>query len=69
MPTNSGWLMLTGHPHSLTPVWKAFDVPVGEPEGHSSLLWLGSLARGRWTRAAALTPTARLVDLLHEVVA
>ena len=64
---DAGWLMLTGQPAELARVWAAFGVPVGDPEAHSSLLWLGSAARGRWTRAAALTPTARLVELLGSV--
>lgn len=63
----AGWLMLTGQPGELARVWSTFGVPVGDPEAHSALLWLGSAARGRWTRAAALTPTARLIQLLESV--
>lgn len=66
---DAGWLMLTGEPAELVRVWSAFGVPVGDPGAHSSLLWLGSAARGRWTRAAALTPTERLVELLGSVAA
>lgn len=65
---DAGWLMLTGDAAELRRVWTAFGVPVGDPEAHSSLLWLGS-ARGRWTRASALTPTDTLVDLLRGVAA
>lgn len=65
----AGWLMLTGEAAELRRVWAAFGVPVGDPETHSSLLWLGSAPLGRWTRAAALTPTARLIELLHGVAA
>ena len=64
---DAGWLMLTGQPADLKPVWTAFGVPVGDPEGHSALLWIGSQAGGRWTRAAALTPTTRLVELVKGV--
>ncbi len=63
---DAGWLMLTGQPAELARVWRAFGVPVDDPEAHSSLLWLGS-ARGRWTRAAALTPTARLAELAGSI--
>ncbi|CAM5792491.1 MAG: SCO family protein [Burkholderiales bacterium] len=63
---DAGWLMLTGDAAELRRVWTAFGVPVGDPEAHSSLLWLGS-ARGRWTRASSLTPTDKLVDLLRGV--
>ena len=63
----AGWLMLTGEPAELARVWRAFGVPQGDPQAHSSLLWLGTASRGRWTRAAAWTPTAKLVDLLHGV--
>ena len=65
----AGWLMLTGPRQDLARVWTAFGVPVDDPEAHSSLLWLGSAVRGRWTRAAALTPTAQLVTLLRSVAA
>ena len=65
---DGGWLMLTGDAAELRRVWTAFGVPVGDPEAHSALLWLGS-ARGRWTRASSLTPTDKLVDLLRGVVA
>ena len=64
---DAGWLMLTGQPQVLKQVWTAFGVPVGDPSEHSSLLWLGSGARGRWTRAAATTPTERLLELLQKV--
>ena len=65
---DAGWLMLTGDAAELRRVWTAFGVPVGDPEAHSSLLWLGS-ARGRWTRASSLTPTDKLLDLLRGVAA
>lgn len=64
-----GWLMLTGEVGELRRVWAAFGVPIGDPAAHSSLLWLGSASRGRWTRAAALTPTPKLIGLLHGVTA
>ena len=64
---DAGWLMLTGEAAELRRVWAAFGVPLGDPEAHSSLLWLGSASRGRWTRASALTPTDKLVDLLRKV--
>ena len=64
---DAGWLMLTGQPQVLKRVWTAFGVPVGDPSEHSSLLWLGSRAGGRWTRAAATTPTARLLEWLRRV--
>ena len=63
----AGWLMLTGQGSELARVWKAFDVPLGDPEAHSALLWIGSPAQGRWTRAAATTPTARLAELVRSV--
>ena len=65
----AGWLMLTGAPHELARAWKAFDVPVGDPSAHSSLLWLGANRPNRWTRANALTPAERLVDLIRQVSA
>lgn len=65
----AGWLMLTGAPHELARAWKAFDVPVGDPSAHSSLLWLGASRPNRWTRANALTPAERLVDLIRQVSA
>ena len=61
--------MLTGAPHELARAWKAFDVPVGDPSAHSSLLWLGAHRPNRWTRANALTPAERLVDLIRQVSA
>lgn len=64
---DAGWLMLTGEAAELRRVWAAFGVPLGDPEAHSSLLWLGSASRGRWTRASALTPTDKLIDLLRRV--
>ena len=64
---DAGWLMLTGQPAMLSRVWRAFGVPTDDPAAHSSLLWLGSMDSGRWTRAAALTPTARLAELLAGV--
>ncbi len=64
---DAGWLMLTGQPTVLGRVWRAFGVPVDDPAAHSSLLWLGSMKSDHWTRAAALTPTARLVELLAGV--
>lgn len=64
---DAGWLMLTGQPAELARVWSAFGMPVRDLEAHSSLLWLGSAASGRWTRAAALTPPARLIELLGSV--
>lgn len=65
----AGWLMLSGELAELRRVWAAFGVAAGDPETHSSLLWLGSAPRGRWTRAAALTPTPKLVELLQRVAA
>lgn len=64
---DAGWLMLTGQRADLARVWTAFGVPVDDPDAHSSLLWIGSAASGQWTRAAALTPTARLANLLRSV--
>lgn len=65
----AGWLMLTGEVAELRRVWAAFGVPAGDPEAHASLLWLGSAPLGRWTRAAALTSTPKLVELLQQVAA
>lgn len=65
----TGWLMLTGEAAELRRVWAAFGVAAGDPQAHSSLLWLGSAPLGRWTRAAALTPTPKLVELLQRVAA
>ena len=62
-----GWLMLTGAPKELARTWQAFEVPVGDPSAHSSLLWLGDMQRGRWTRASPLTPTERLLALIRQV--
>ena len=62
---DAGWLMLGGDLAELRPVWAAFGVPAGDPEAHSSLLWLGGGRQGPWTRASALAPTARLVALLE----
>ncbi len=58
-----GWLMLTGEPRALERVWRSFDAPVGQPADHTALLWVGDATAGKWTRASALSPTARLVDL------
>jgi protein SCO1 len=60
---DAGWLMLTGAPRSLERVWRSFDAPVGQPADHTALLWVGDATAGKWTRASALSPTARLVDL------
>lgn len=65
----SGWLMLTGDARALSRVWTAFDAPVDRPAEHTSMLWIGDAARHRWTRASALTPTDRLLDLLTRELA
>lgn len=66
---HAGWLMLTGAPADLAPVWRAFEVPVGDPQAHPSMLWLGDAGTGRWTRAPATTPPQRLLALLREQAA
>ena len=63
----AGWQMLTGAPNQLGRTWQAFEVPVGDPAAHSSLLWLGDLRQGRWTRASPQAPTERLLDLIRQV--
>ena len=62
-----GWLMLTGTPEALTPVWSTFDTSGLDFEGHAATLWIGHPASRRWTRTSALSPevtAARLADLL-----
>ena len=51
----------------LARTWRAFDVPVADPDAHSSLLWLGDARTARWTRASALAPTERLLELMRQV--
>ena len=62
-----GWLMLTGSPSALSPLWAAFDAGAEDLDGHSGTLWIGHPASHRWTRVTALsaeiTP-ASLADLL-----
>lgn len=61
---DAGWWMLTGPLPALREVWLAFDAPVGQPAEHTSLLWVSDASARRWTRTSALTPTARLADML-----
>lgn len=63
----AGWLLLTGSAGELARTWRAFDVPVADPDAHSSLLWLGDVRTARWTRASALAPTERLLELMRQV--
>lgn len=63
---DAGWLMLTGTLPALRQVWIAFDAPVGQPAEHTSLLWVSDASARRWTRTSALTPTARLADMLTQ---
>ena len=65
----AGWLLLTGSAGELARTWRAFDVPVADPDAHSSLLWLGDARTARWTRASALAPTERLLELMRQVAA
>lgn len=63
----AGWVLMTGAPAPMRSVLGAFDVPLGAPDRHPALLWLGDDARGRWTRTSALNPPALTTRLLEEL--
>ena len=67
MGRDKGWVLLTGQPNDVARLLSAFDVPVGAPGEHPSLLWLGNAPRGRWTRASSLNPPDALVALVQEL--
>jgi protein SCO1/2 len=64
---DQGWVFLTGPVASLSRVLGAFNVPLGRPDDHPALLWLGDGVRGRWTRASALNPPATTTRILTEL--
>lgn len=63
---DAGWLMLTGAVPALRQVWAAFDAPAGQPAEHTAILWVSDAAARRWTRTSALTPVARLAQMLTQ---
>lgn len=67
MGRDRGWVLLTGKPADVARLLVAFDVPAAAPGEHPSLLWLGDVARGRWTRASSLNPPGAVVALVQEL--
>lgn len=63
---DSGWLMLTGPPGELQPVWSSFDEGGGPAIDHTAVLWVGQPEHRRWTRVSAMAPPGRIADLLLE---
>jgi protein SCO1/2 len=61
------WVLLTGDVAPLRSILAAFDVPLGAPDQHPAVLWLGDSARGRWTRTSALNAPALTTRLLEEL--
>lgn len=70
LPLDGGrWTLLTGEVAPLRSTLAAFDVALGVAEQHPALLWLGDVARGRWTRASALNAPEQTVRLLEALQA
>lgn len=61
-----GWLMLSGAPADLEPVWTSFDES-GPAADHTAILWIGQPGNRRWTRVSAMAEPAGIADLLLEV--
>lgn len=62
----AGWLMLTGPPEALAPVWAGFGEGAGAAADHTAMLWIGQPQHRRWTRVGAMAPPERIADLLLE---
>ena len=62
------WMMLTGTPAALSPVWAAFDSVTGRPEDHLATLWVGASDRKRWARSTGLVAANLLANLLEASV-